>query len=334
MYIELSMNGINFINKKLKTVRSNKGKSLITFPNTYYVIDLETTGLDPSYDDIIEMAAIEVIDGKIISEYSSLVNPGYKLDSFIIELTGITNEMLRNAPDLNKVLPEFLKYIKDNIVVGHNVNFDVNFIYDNCMMLLNKSFNNNFIDTMRLSRKILPNLKHHRLIDLSNHYNLNYQKAHRALNDCIITNTCFKYLYNDAITQYGSEELFVKNCFKNQKKSNRTINTKTKKKLSEITTINTEFDTSHMLYGKTCVFTGVLDKMTRNQAAQFVVDLGGICKNTITKTTNYLILGNTAYAKSIKNGQSNKLKKAKELISLGADLEIITENIFYELISQ
>lgn len=110
--------------------REQKGKSLLDSIDNYIVIDLETTGLDPSYDEIIEFAAVRVENGAIISEFQSLVKPSFPIDGFITELTGITNEMLSSAPSVDTVLPSFLDYVGQSTIVAHNANFDVNFLYD------------------------------------------------------------------------------------------------------------------------------------------------------------------------------------------------------------
>ena len=91
-----------------------------------------------------------------------------------------------------------------------------------------------------------------------------------------------------------------------------------------------EMDEMHPLYGKHCVFTGTLAKMVRLDAAQAVVNVGGLCDNRVTKDTNFLILGASDYSK-IKDGKSSKLKRAESLIAKGADLQIISENVFYDL---
>ena len=100
----------------------------------------------------------------------------------------------------------------------------------------------------------------------------------------------------------------------------------------DIQSNNVEFDVTHPLYGKVCVFTGVLEKMPRKNAMQIVADLGGINGDNVTKKTNFLILGNNDYCKSIKDGKSSKQKKAEKLKLSGQDIEIIPESVFYDLI--
>ena len=103
-------------------------------------------------------------------------------------------------------------------------------------------------------------------------------------------------------------------------------------KMDKTITVIVETKKTHPLYGKVCVFTGKLELMSREQAAQLVVNLGGTCGNGVTKKTNYLILGNNDYCSTIKDGKSSKQKKAEQLILSGQDLQIIPEDVFYELV--
>ena len=320
MSICFSENGIFLNDGSFKNKRVNKGKSILEFPSDFTVIDLETSGLEPRYDKIIEVAALRIRSNCIVDTFNSLINPECEICEYITYLTGITNEMLENAPTIDRVLPDFLNFLSDDIIIGHNVNFDINFIYDNCENVLNKSFKNDFVDTMRLSRKLLPGLEHHRLSDVAENFNLSLENAHRALDDCMTTFQCFLNLRSLAIEQYTDLEQFSAYCKKN------------KLDLKSITTKKTTFDETNLFYGKHCVFTGTLEKMPRAQAAQMVVDLGGICDNSVTKKTNYLILGNNYYCTTIKDGKSSKQKKAEAYILQGLDLQILSENVFYEMI--
>lgn len=137
MKAETCLPGENILPKQK---RPNKGKSLLVFPDDYTVIDIETTGLDPLFDDIIEIAGIKYRENKEIERFQSLINPGRKIGDFIVELTGITNEMLLDAPSIETVLPRFLEFVGNDTIVGHNVHFDINFIYDNVENLKMSSF--------------------------------------------------------------------------------------------------------------------------------------------------------------------------------------------------
>lgn len=315
---------ITFSNGKRDPIlRPDRGKSIISFPDSFVVLDLETTGLDSLYDDIIEICAVKVSKGSIEKTFSSLVNPRIHIDEFIEELTGITDDMVKDAPYIEDVLPSFLSFIGDQVLIGHHVSFDVNFLYDSCTYYLKTSFPNSFVDTMRIFRKLHPELDHHRLSDMTEYYSVPVSRNHRAEADCLSTLSCFNELHNEVLIRYPDEESFCE-LFKPH---NYNLD------LSSITTEKTSFDSSNPFYQKHCVFTGALERMSRREAAQLVADFGGIPDNGITKQTNFLILGNTDYCSNIKNGKSNKLRKAEEYILKGLDLTILSEQVFYEMIS-
>lgn len=304
--------------------REHKGKSLLFFPNDYIVVDLETTGLSPEYDSIIEICALKYRNQTLIDKFSTLINPGYEIDDFIIELTGITNEMLSAAPSIQKIINSLDYFLGDNIIVGHSVNFDINFIYDIYENTLSKPFCNDFIDTLRLSRRMHSEHKHNRLIDLSTRYDLSYDNAHRAESDCMLTNKIFNIFRSEFVDLHGS----TKDAESILRPHKQTI------KVGDITTTKTSFDETHPLFEQTVVFTGTLEKMTRKTAMQLVVDFGGKVSNSITKATNYLILGNNDYCPLIKDGKSSKQKKAEALKLSGNDIKIMSEDVFYDMISE
>lgn len=304
-------------NEKQKNVR-NKGCSLLTFPSDYTVIDLETTGTDPRFDDIIEIACIKYRDNKEVDCFQSLVKPdgGVNIPSFITELTGITNEMLSTAPNLNEIADKVWKFINGEIVVGHNVNFDINFLYDWFWANKNLELSNDYVDTLRLSRWILPEMSHHRLVDLCEHYSID-TAHHRAVDDCKSTQLVLQKLKIDAETNNIT--------FSKSGKSSQLD-------LREIRGDESLFKEDHPFYNKNCVFTGALERFTRKDAAQLVCNIGGICENGVTKKTNFLIVGDFDYSANIKDGKSSKLKKAEQLILAGQDLQIISENTFYTML--
>lgn len=301
-------------------VRERKGKSLISFPEKYVCLDLETTGFSSQYDEIIEICAVKVDGDREVDRFHTLVKPENEIDEYISELTGITNELVAGAPRIETVLPAFIEFISDLVIVGHNVNFDINFIYDNCLQHLNYYFENNYVDTMRLSRKLVPELKHHRLKDLIKHFNIKAEKEHRADSDCVATILCFTRLKEIANEKYSDvEKAFKATATCDLRKLNVTVDS---------------IDEDNPFYEKNVVFTGTLENMVRKDAAQLVVNLGGFAQNNVTKATDFLILGNNDYCKTIKDGKSGKQKKAESLILSGSDLKIIPENVFYDIIAE
>ena len=300
--------------------RPMKGASLIDIVDNYVVLDLETTGLDPQWDEIIEVAAIRFEKGMEIERFESLVQPKYPISGFITELTGITNEMLMDADPVQVVLPSFIEFIGSSIVVGHNVNFDVHFLYDWSEKILGIPFCNDFVDTMRLSRRLFKNERHHRLIDLVTRFGISDNTEHRAMSDVELTNKCYEYMARYIL----ENNIDVKKLF--PKKDTRIA--------AEIKTNKKEFDETTAVYGNTFVFTGALEKMVRRDAMQIVVDMGGFCSDGVNKNTNYLVLGNNDYCKSIKDGKSNKQKKAEKMMLEGYNIQVISENVFYEMIEE
>ena len=303
------------------TKREHKGKSLLESIDNYTVVDLETTGLAPSYDEIIEFAAVKVENGKIVSEFQSLVKPSEPIGEFIIDLTGITNEMLETAPRITDVLPSFLAFVGKDIVVAHNANFDINFIYDACISEDSGTvFDNDFIDTMRVSRRLFTMEWHHRLKDLVKRFGITSEVEHRSMSDALITYKCYEYMKQYA----AAKSIDFKSLYPLHK--GRIV--------SEITSNKQYFDETTLVFGKTFVFTGVLERMVRKDAMQLVVDMGGICENGVTVKTNFLVLGNNDYCKLIKDGKSNKHKKAEKYKASSLDIEIISEDVFYDMVHE
>ena len=180
------------------TYRVHKGSNLMSAVISYVVLDVETTGVDPTHNEIIEVGAIRVRDDKEEDSFSSLVKPSGSISKSITDLTGITNDMVEDAPGIGDVLPKLLAFIGDDIVMGHNINFDVNFIYDNCERLGLASFSNDFIDTLRISRRLYPEERQHRLCDLTSRLGVQVDEAHRALADVRATKSCYDAMVRDA----------------------------------------------------------------------------------------------------------------------------------------
>lgn len=193
-----------------KVIRDLKGKSLIEDLSDYTVVDIETTGMDWNFCNILEISSLKVRNKKIVGEFSELINPHEPIPYFIRNLTGITDEMVYNAPDLEEVLIKFKDFLEQDIIVGHNVNFDVNFLYDNFMNVFNEPLKNSFIDTLRISRKLLPELEHHKLDNLIDYYSIKTRDKHRALNDCILTNEVYIDMCKTVYEKYDNWDNFKK----------------------------------------------------------------------------------------------------------------------------
>ncbi len=171
------------------------GDKLDKYVSDYTVFDLETTGVSPQTDKVIEISAIKVRNGKAVGEFSSLVNPMRSIPYGATRVNGITDEMVADKPVFEKVLGDFLDFIEDDILVGHNIHdFDMKFIHRDCEAFFRMFLGNDYIDTLPLARKCLPQLGHHRLTDLALYYKISINGAHRALNDCRMNQLVFERL--------------------------------------------------------------------------------------------------------------------------------------------
>ncbi|MFN3692069.1 MAG: PolC-type DNA polymerase III, partial [Fervidobacterium sp.] len=153
---------------------------------TYVVIDLETTGLNPRSDEIMEIGAVKAKNGEILDEFHTFVKPS-KLNKRSLEITGITEEMLEGAPSIQEVIPNLLEFLKDSVIVAHNADFDVAFLKNN-FAKYNIDFNPPYIDTLRLSQALLRSrLKSFSLDKLADYFDLGKFQHHRALDDAKVT---------------------------------------------------------------------------------------------------------------------------------------------------
>ncbi len=196
---------------KCQNDRNLKGNSIVEFLDDYTVVDIETTGMSPAYNKILEISAIKIRNGKPIDKFSRLINPHENIPYFIRNLTGITNEMvIRDGEELEEVLSSFKDFLQDDIIVGHNVNFDVNFLYDNFANTLNFPLTNDFVDTLKIARKHLKSIEHHKLDDLTDYYGVRARDKHRALNDCDLTNRVYIKMCKDICREYNDFDEFKK----------------------------------------------------------------------------------------------------------------------------
>lgn len=180
------MNNLN------RSHRIYKGHSLLQDVGDYTVVDIETTSLDSFHGEILEISAIKVRNKEDVEHFSELIKTNEELGYFTTNLTGITNEMmLKEGKELEDVLQNFKTFLGNDIIIGHNVNFDINFLYDNMEEHLDTYLSNDYVDTLRIARKVLPNLRHHKLDDLITYFHLTQRNEHRALNDCILTNQVY-----------------------------------------------------------------------------------------------------------------------------------------------
>lgn len=185
----------------VERIKRKKGKSRIAFPEDYCVVDIETTGLSPEECEIIEIAAVRYRNGEKSAVYNTLVKPHSTISPFITDLTGITNEMVKDAPDIETAIMDFYKFAGDDMLMGYNVNFDINFLYDNLLRCHGIYLSNDFVDVLRFARRVLTLLPDRRQTTVAAHYGIEIKGAHRAEKDCEICNACYLYLRDEMRAQ-------------------------------------------------------------------------------------------------------------------------------------
>lgn len=165
----------------------------------YIAIDLETTGLSAKEDKIIEIGAIKVADGKEQEIFETFINPGRAISEHITEVTGINDDMVLNAPYIDEQIGNLTKFIGDLPLLGHNLMFDYSFI-KKATTNHNIPFEKEGIDTLKLARKYLPELKSKKLDYLCEYFHIEDNNHHRAVNDA----RAAYLLYNVLCDKYGA----------------------------------------------------------------------------------------------------------------------------------
>ena len=152
---------------------SSNGKSLVKYVKDYVVFDLETTGIYTNSDEVIEISGVKVQNGKVTEEFTSLVNPGRHIPKGASAVNGITDHMVKSAPEFSIVLKEFLDFAGNMVLVGHNIHtFDMKFIYRDALKFYGKIPDNDYVDTLKFAKTVLPGLSHYKLVDLAEHYRI------------------------------------------------------------------------------------------------------------------------------------------------------------------
>lgn len=169
-------------------------KSILAAAQRYVALDIETTGLDPAQEQILELAAVRVENGAETGRFSQLVRPTKEISPFITQLTGIDNQMVADAPEIRQVLPQFLEFLGEDLLLGHNTAFDLRFIRYHAMAALRRRVTNPYMDTLRISRLLFPELPNHKLSTLIQRFEVGETVEHRALSDAVQTMKCYEYM--------------------------------------------------------------------------------------------------------------------------------------------
>ncbi|MGC9494029.1 3'-5' exonuclease [Vibrio genomosp. F10] len=181
-----------------------------TSAKSIIVLDFETTGLSPNQGDrAIEIGAVKLQHGKVIDSFQQLMNPGFRVSSFIEGYTGITNNMLKQAPSNQQVMNEFSDFIQNSHLVAHNASFDQRFL-DAELELINRSYNGQFVCSLLVARRLFQDAPSHKLGELVKHRHIDNDGVfHRALADAEVTAKLWLSMVEDVEQHTHSDVTFA-----------------------------------------------------------------------------------------------------------------------------
>ena len=187
---------------KKPSVTNIKGQGIDT---TYCVLDLETTGFSPVTEKITEIGIMKIKDGKVIDKFSTFVNPQKSIPSRVVEITKITDDMVREAETIDKVFPKVLEFIEGTVLVAHNAEFDIGFL-KHYARILGHDFDFTYIDTLSLAQEIFYDFKTYKLGRIAKNLGIKVEVAHRALDDVDTTVKVFNIML-EKLKERGAESL-------------------------------------------------------------------------------------------------------------------------------
>lgn len=310
------MGFFDFFKKKFSTSfeTTNTGNNILLYEKlkNYTVIDLETSSKYSNNANIIELAALKIRNSQISDKYSTLIKPPELIGPEVTGITGITNGMLFVAPTIEQKINEYINFIGNDIILGHNIRaFDCNVLNRVCENMNIKKINNDMIDTLHYAKKCNIDVYNYRLSTLSRYFKIEHD-AHRALNDCIAN----YYIYEHLKPLYDG--------IYHKPKDRTKLSKSNMKKCS----INSEFSD---ISGKSIVLTGDFEIAEREDIENKLISLGALIKKDVSGKTDYLIIGNLGHSQWYYGSYGRKIEKALELQHQGKKIIMVEENNFFKI---
>jgi len=180
----------------------------------FVVVDVEATGAKTPPNRLIELGAYRIRGGRIVDKFLQLVNPEIPIPRFVMTLTGISNDMVKQAPFFADVAPQWLDFVSDSVLVAHNAPFDTSFLnHEISRVYPGHRMVNPHLCTVRLSRRVLPDIANHRLDTVANHFSIPIVSRHRAGSDALATAEIFLFLLNRLEEEHGVKDLATARMF-------------------------------------------------------------------------------------------------------------------------
>lgn len=288
----------------------------------YVSLDLETTGLSPSYAEIIEIGAVKVRGGAVVDTYQAFVKPAEMFGTDIEALTGISWDMVKTAPSIDDIVGGFLAFIGDDIVVGHNIVFDLRFL-----KAAYPALDVSYIDTMYLSQKCLKSLENYKLRTVCAALGVKNEQAHRALSDSRAAQEVFEKLK----AEYQAEPNPAKvTDWENNPPRIRSASPQPREIIETDKMPEDMIDVNGL---KICI-TGEFALGDRSDVEKKLTDLGAELTGSVSGKTDFLIVGNKGSA-TWKNGSyGGKIAKALDQQAKGKKVQIVNETDFFSRIKE
>lgn len=267
----------------------------------YVCFDLETTGFGKTAE-IIEIGAIKVRDGTTVDKFSELVKPTNRISGVVTALTGISQKDVADARNISEVLPDFLEFIGNDILLGHNIaSFDIPIVRRNVAVVMRAMFEPNYIDTMYLA-KMLPGVPDHKLQTMLDYYGIVNERAHRAFEDCEATSKLFNALVADGIAPEVRRSCSYTN-----------IEAAQPVPVKEDISVTMEAEELSSVAGLRIALTGNFECCSRAEAETALAQMGAKLTNSISSKTNYLIVGGLGSERWKYNNGGGKIQQAAQL---------------------
>lgn len=278
----------------------------------YVVLDVETTGFDPKSDRIVEVGILKIVNNEIVDQFGSLVNPERHIPSSASAVNGIYDEDVFDAPKYEEIAYRVVELLKDQIVIGHNVTFDLKFI-NALYYYTGLTGSVKYIDTLSYSRFVFPDRKDHKLQSLAADFSLNPTGQHRALADAETTKDLFELCRSTILEREAA------------KKAER------KQRAAEEKALRAEKYSASPLYNTNFVFTGVF-KNDRRDMYLTLTHLGANVREEVNRNTDYLVAGNLENLPDW--AKERKYNVAMSLAEQGKKVKIVSEEDCLSLIEE
>ncbi|WP_419512704.1 exonuclease domain-containing protein [Lactobacillus kimbladii] len=311
IYVKNSVLHVSGVQDKIR----GKGQEWPDFISDYTMLDIETTGLNPYRDHVTELGAVKVRANKVVDEFSQLVvyPRSNHVPSFITKLNGITEDLLlEKGKPVKEAMTAFRTFIGDDIVIGYNVNFDLNFLYDLARKFHLPELSNNYVDVLRLARVYYPQ-QHNRLLDCIQRAGIAQVEQHHGLADSLDT----KKVYDD-FRQHFTPELLQE----------------AQGKLKNIDLLQDELEVWELGFrnpvnNKKIAFAPEVE-INGTEAAQMVNNMNGVAQTGVKADTDYLIMNDDGFF-----SKSNpETLKAKEFNHAGSKIKRLSESYFLNMLDE